>query len=53
MSTMYRYQLPVEHTQWSLHGETQTSFTWEYEDEREKLLALYDNFVQQSLTAAG
>jgi hypothetical protein len=38
---MYRYQLPVEHSGWKLNGETQTAFTWEYEDEREKLLALY------------
>src|SRR5947208_3811840 len=42
MATMYRYQLPVEQTGWALSGETQTSFTWEYEDERSKLLALYD-----------
>jgi hypothetical protein len=42
MATMYRYQLPVEQTQWTLNGETQTAFTWEYEDERAKLLALYD-----------
>ncbi len=41
MATMYRYQLPVAQTGWQLHGETQTSFTWEYEDERSKLLALY------------
>ena len=32
MATMYRYQLPVEQTGWALSGETQTSFTWEYED---------------------
>jgi len=32
--------LPVEHTGWKLNGETQTAFTWEYEDEREKLLNL-------------
>ena len=52
MSTMYRYQLPVEQTQWSLNGETQTSFTWEYEDEREKLLALYDKGKKQQWDAA-
>jgi len=40
MATMYRYQLPVEQTGWTLAGETQTAFTWEYEDEREKLLTL-------------
>jgi len=49
---MYRYQLPVEHTGWKLNGETQTAFTWEYEDEREKLLALYDKGKQQQWDAA-
>src|SRR5438477_2779473 len=52
MSTMYRYQLPVEQTQWTLHGETQTSFTWEYEDERATLLALYDKGKKQQWDAA-
>ena len=52
MATMYRYQLPVEHTGWKLNGETQTAFTWEYEDEREKLLALYDKGKQQQWDAA-
>ena len=41
MATMYRYQLPVEQTGWTLQSETETSFTWEYEDERAKLLALW------------
>jgi hypothetical protein len=52
MATMYRYQLPVEQTQWTLQGETQTSFTWEYEDERGKLLALYDKGKKQQWDAA-
>jgi para-aminobenzoate N-oxygenase AurF len=52
MATMYRYQLPVEQTGWKLNGETQTAFTWEYEDEREKLLALYDKGKQQQWDAA-
>jgi hypothetical protein len=52
MATMYRYQLPVEQTGWVLHGETQTSFTWEYEDEREKLLNLYDKGKKQQWDAA-
>jgi hypothetical protein len=47
MATMYRYQLPVEQTGWTLAGETQTAFTWEYEDEREKLLTLYDKGKKQ------
>jgi len=52
MATMYRYQLPVEQTGWKLNGETETVFTWEYEDEREKLLALYDKGKQQQWDAA-
>ena len=52
MATMYRYQLPVEHTGWKLNGETQTAFTWEYEDERSKLLALYDKGKKQQWDAA-
>src|SRR5205809_6403202 len=47
MATMYRYQLPVEQTGWTLSGETETSFTWQYEDERAKLLALYDKGKKQ------
>src|SRR5262245_13898964 len=52
MATMYRYQLPVEQTAWTLQGETATSFTWEYEDERAKLLALYDKGKKQQWDAA-
>ncbi|HET7876311.1 MAG TPA: ferritin-like domain-containing protein [Methylomirabilota bacterium] len=52
MATIYRYQLPVEQTGWTLQGETQTSFAWEYEDERAKLLALYDKGKKQQWDAA-
>jgi hypothetical protein len=52
MSTMYRYQLPVEQTGWKLDGQTETAFSWEYEDERGKLLALYDKGKQQQWDAA-
>jgi hypothetical protein len=52
MATMYRYQLPVEQTGWTLSGETQTSFTWEYEDERATLLSLYDKGKKQQWDAA-
>src|SRR5437763_6103486 len=52
MATMYRYQLPVEQTGWTLSGETQTSFTWEDEDERSRLLALYDKGKKQQWDAA-
>jgi P-aminobenzoate N-oxygenase AurF len=52
MATMYRYQLPIEQTGWKLNGESETSFTWEYEDERETLLALYAKGKQQQWDAA-
>ena len=52
MGTMFRYQMPMDTTGWSLNGETQTSFTWEYEDERSKLLALYDKGKKQQWDAA-
>jgi hypothetical protein len=52
MSTMFRYQMPVEQTQWTLHGETDTWFTWEYEEERTKLLQLYDKGKKQQWDAA-
>ncbi len=51
MGTMHHYQLPVEQTGWTLNGETETVFTWEYEDERSKLLALYDKGKQQQWDA--
>src|SRR2546426_14316 len=52
MATMYRYQLPVDQTGWTLSGQTQTAFTWEYEDERSRLLALYDKGKKQQWDAA-
>ena len=38
MSSTYRYQIPVEQTQWKFEGQNETILTWEYEDGREKLL---------------
>ena len=32
MSTTYRYALPVEQTAWKFNGNTETCFTWEYDD---------------------
>ena len=52
MSTMYRYALPVELTEWKFEGTTETRFTWEYEDERESLLQLYDKGKKQQWDAA-
>ena len=34
MSTMYRYTLPVEQTKWKFDGQSETCFTWEYDDSR-------------------
>src|SRR5262252_40755 len=52
MSSTYRYQIPVEQTQWKCEGKSETSFTWEYEDGREKLLNLYDKGKKQQWDAA-
>jgi hypothetical protein len=52
MSTMYRYTLPVELTEWKFGGAVETCFTWEYDDERQGLLALYDKGKKQQWDAA-
>lgn len=41
MSTHDRYASPVERENWSIPMAGDTRFTWEYEDGRKKLLALY------------
>jgi hypothetical protein len=41
MSTR-NYQLPVEETQWRIGGKGETVFTWDYDEGRDKLLALYE-----------
>src|SRR6266852_3999778 len=52
MSSTYRYQIPVEQTQWKFEGQSETILTWEYEDGRSKLLALYDKGKKQQWDAA-
>ncbi len=52
MSTMYRYALPVELTEWKFESTVETRFTWEYDDEREALLQLYDKGKKQQWDAA-
>ncbi len=52
MSSTYRYQIPVEQTQWKFEGQNETILTWEYEDGRGKLLALYDKGKKQQWDAA-
>lgn len=41
MSTTSRYTTPLEHTDWNLPQTFDTTFRWEYDDGREKLLGLY------------
>jgi hypothetical protein len=52
MSTMYRYALPVEQTEWKFDGNTETCFTWEYDEPREALLQLYSKGKKQQWDAA-
>ena len=52
MSTTYRYVLPVEQTEWKFDGNTQTCFTWEYDEPREALLQLYAKGKKQQWDAA-
>ena len=52
MSTLHRYTLPVEQTEWKFDGKTETCFTWEYDEPREALLALYDKGKKQQWDAA-
>ena len=52
MSTMYRYALPVETTEWKFDGNTEVRFTWEYDEERDGLLKLYDKGKKQQWDAA-
>jgi P-aminobenzoate N-oxygenase AurF len=52
MTTSYRYTLPVEQTEWKFDGRTDVCFTWEYDDNRDELLALYDKGKKQQWDAA-
>src|SRR5438105_10649043 len=52
MSTTYRYVLPVEQTEWKFDGNTETCFTWEYDEPREALLQLYSKGKKQQWDAA-
>jgi hypothetical protein len=42
MSSMHRYQLPVEQTGWRFNEQSEIDFAWEYDAPRERLLNLYD-----------
>src|SRR5262249_3541071 len=52
MSTVPRYQIPVEPTRWQLRAESETTFTWDYDDGRERLVKLYDKAKHQQWDAA-
>jgi hypothetical protein len=52
MSTMRRYTLPVETTEWKFDGQSEIAFTWEYDEERDDLLNLYDKGKKQQWDAA-
>ena len=42
MKTMDRYAVAPEGTEWSTHEQFDSTFRWEYQDGREKLLNLYE-----------
>jgi len=42
MSTLTRYPHPLEAVEWDVPQDFTTTFRWEYEDSREKLLSLYE-----------
>ena len=52
MSSMFRYQLPVETTEWKVDSQNEVMFTWEYEDTNAELLKLYDKGKKQQWDAA-
>jgi hypothetical protein len=52
MSTVYRYTLPVEQTEWKFEGNAETAFTWEYDEGRDGLLQLYAKGKTQQWDAA-
>ncbi|MDP6814910.1 MAG: ferritin-like domain-containing protein [Alphaproteobacteria bacterium] len=52
MSSMFRYQLPVEETEWKVDSKNDVSFVWEYEDGNDDLLKLYDKGKKQQWDAA-
>ncbi|NKC14905.1 MAG: aminobenzoate oxygenase [Gammaproteobacteria bacterium] len=52
MSTQFRYSIPVEQTEWRFDGAAETGFTWEYDENRERLLTLYDKGKQLQWDAA-
>jgi len=52
MSTVRRYALPVDQTQWKIPGTFDTVFNWEYNAGRENLLALYEKGKERQWNAS-
>jgi hypothetical protein len=51
MTTERRYALPVDQTNWTVGGQAETVFRWEYDDGRDELLALYEKGKVQQWNA--
>ncbi len=51
MSTLRRYTLPVEQTEWKVPGTFDTRFSWEYNDRREHLVNLYEKGKERQWNA--
>jgi len=51
MTTASHYTLPLDAPSWTIDGVQQTAFTWEYDDGRDALLALYDKGKRQQWDA--
>ena len=51
-TTTYRCILPADQTEWKFDGNTETCFTWEYDEPREALLQLYAKGKKQQWDAA-
>jgi P-aminobenzoate N-oxygenase AurF len=52
MSTEARYVLPVGELEWRVSAPFETEFTWEYDDGRADLLALYEKGKRQQWNAS-
>ena len=52
MTSLNRYTSPVEQVAWSVEQAYATTFRWEYDDGRAKLLALYDKGKRQQWNAS-
>ena len=52
MTSLNRYTSPVEQVAWSVEQAYATTFRWDYDDGRAKLLALYDKGKRQQWNAS-